>query len=107
TLLRDVAVRHRSEKLAITRFWPIEVLSQYAPAADANPRVFVANPGWSSVLGDRRAFGSVVIDVSHPRTSDHLESLLKQPSVAAAPIQILVIPPWERERIDALPENGR
>ena len=45
SLLRDVALRHRSEKLAITEFWPIEVLSQYAPPADANPRVFVANPG--------------------------------------------------------------
>jgi len=36
-----------------------------------------------------------------------LESLLKQPSVAAASIQILVIPPWERDRIDALAEKDR
>jgi len=107
SLLRDVAVRHRSERLAITEFWPIEVLSQYSPPADDTPRVFVANPGWSSVLGERRGFGSVVIDASYPRTSDHLESLLRQPSVAAAPIQILVIPPWDRERIDALAEKGR
>ena len=106
-LLRDVALRHRSEKLAITKFWPIEVLSQYALPADSKPRVFVANPGWSSVLGERQAFGSVVIDVSHPRTSDHLESLLKQPSIALAPIQILVIPPWEHDRIEALAEKGR
>jgi hypothetical protein len=106
-LLRDVALRHRSEKLAITKFWPIEVLSQYAPPKDSKPRVFVANPGWSSVLGQRQAFGSVVIDVSHPRTSDHLEALLKQPSIALAPIQILVIPPWEHERIEALAEKGR
>jgi hypothetical protein len=106
-LLRDVALRHRSEKLAITKFWPIEVLSQYAPPPDSKPRVFVANPGWSSVLGDRQAFGSVVIDVSHPRTSDHLENLLKQPSIASAPIQIIVIPPWESDRIGALSERGR
>ena len=106
-VLRDVAVRYYSEKLPIAKFWPIEVLSQYAPTADSKPRVFVANPGWSSVLGDRQAFGSVVIDVSHPRTADHLESLLKQPSVAAAPIQILVIPPWEPDRIEALAEKGR
>lgn len=106
-LLRDVGVRHRSQKLAITDFWPIEVLSQYSPPADSKPRVFVANPGWSSILGERSTFGSVVIDVSHPRTSDHLESLLKQPTVASAPIQILVIPPWERERIDALAEKDR
>lgn len=106
-LLRDVGVRHRSQKLAIADFWPIEVLSQYSPPADSKPRVFVANPGWSSILGERSTFGSVVIDVSHPRTSDHLESLLKQPSVASAPIQILVIPPWERERIDALAEKDR
>jgi hypothetical protein len=39
-LLRDVAMRHRSEKLPIAEFWPIEVLSQYAPAANSNPRVF-------------------------------------------------------------------
>ncbi|MEI9975316.1 MAG: hypothetical protein WDO73_26595 [Ignavibacteriota bacterium] len=106
-LLRDVGVRHRSQKLAITEFWPIEVLSQYSPPADSKPRVFVANPGWSAVLGERQAFGSVVIDVSHPRTSDHLESLLRQPSVASAPIQILVIPPWERDRIEELKEKDR
>jgi len=58
-VLRDVAVRYYSEKLPIAKFWPIEVLSQYAPTADSKPRVFVANPGWSSVLGDRQAFGSV------------------------------------------------
>lgn len=106
-LLREVALRHRSEKLAITKFWPVEVLSQYAPPQDSKPRVFVANPGWSSIFGDRTAFGSVVIDVSHPRTSDHLEDLLKQPSIASCPIQILVIPPWERGRIEALSEGGR
>ncbi len=107
SLLREVALRRRSEKLAITQFWPIEVLSQYATSLDAKPRVYVANPGWSSVLGSRQAFGSVVIDASHPRTSDHLADLLKQPSIASAPIQILVIPPWENERIMALSEKGR
>jgi hypothetical protein len=106
-LLRDVALRHRSEKLPIAEFWPIAVLSQYAPPADSTPRVFVANPGWSSVLGDHRAFGSVVIDASHPRTSDHLEALLRQPSIVSAPIQILVIPPWEHDRIEALAEKDR
>lgn len=106
-ILRDVALRHRSEQLAITKFWPIHVLSQYAPAPDSNPRVFVANPGWSSTLGGRQAFGSVVIDVSHPRTSDHLEALLKQPSIASSPIQILVIPPWEQDRINRLAEEDR
>ncbi len=106
-VLRDVAVRYYSEKLPLTKFWPIEVLSQYAPTADSKPRIFIANPGWASVLRDRQAFGSVVIDVSHPRTADHLEFLLKQPSVAAAPTQILVIPPWEHDRIEALAEKGR
>src|ERR1700730_109130 len=107
TLLRDVGVRHRSQKLVITEFWPIEVLSQYSPPADSKPRVFVANPGWSAVLGVRQAFGSVVIDVSHPRPSDHLDSLLRQPSIASAPIQIIVIPPWERDRIEELKEKDR
>lgn len=106
-LLRSVSLRHRSEQLHITEFWPIEVLSQYAPSKDSNPRVFVANPGWSSVFGQRQTFGSVVIDASHPRTADHLEDILKQPSVAAAPFQILVIPPWEQDRINALAEPGR
>jgi hypothetical protein len=107
TLLRDVGVRHRSEKLSLTEFWPIEVLSQYAPPVDTKPRVFVSNPGWSSLLGQRQAFGSVVIDASHPRTSHHLEALLKQPSIAAAPVQILVIPPWDTDRIQSLSEPGR
>jgi hypothetical protein len=106
-LLRDVSLRRYSEKLSITQFWPIEVLSQYSPPPDATPRVFIANPGWSSVLRDRQAFGSVVIDATHPRTADHLDDLLKQPSVASAPTQILVIPPWENERIRALSEPGR
>ncbi len=107
SLLRDIGGRHRSEKIAITEFWPIEVLSQYAPSADSKPRVFVANPGWSSVLGERTAFGTVVIDASHPRTSNHLETLLKQPSIASAPVQILVIPPWENDRIQKLSEPNR
>lgn len=106
-LLSGVALRFHSEKLVLRKFWPIEVLSQYAPPVDSTPRVFVANPGWRSVLGNRRAFGLVVIDVSHPRTSDHLEPLLKQLSIASAPFQILVIPPWDRGRIDALSEKGR
>lgn len=106
-LLRDVSLRRYSEKLSITQFWPIEVLSQYSPPPDATPRVFIANPGWSSVLADRQAFGSVVIDASHPRTADHLDALLKQTSVASAPTQILVIPPWENERIIALSEPDR
>lgn len=106
-LLRDVALRLRSERLPITEFWPIEVLSQYSTPPDSKPRVFVANPGWLSVLKERKAFGSVVVDVSHPRTSDHLEDLLKQPSVASSPIQILVIPPWEKDRIAALSEKDR
>jgi hypothetical protein len=106
-LLRDIGVRRRSQKLAITEVWSIEVLSQYVPPAESKPRVFVANPGWFSVLAERQAFGSVVIDASHPRTSNHLEVLLKQPSIAAAPIQILVIPPWEHDRIEALTEPAR
>lgn len=106
-LLRDLALRSGSEKLAIAKFWPIEVLSQYSAPTDGKPRAFVANPGWASILGNRQTFGSVVIDVSHPRTADHLESLLKQPSVASSPVQILVVPPWEQERIGALQEEGR
>jgi hypothetical protein len=58
-------------------------------------------------MGDRQAFGSVVIDASHPRTADHLDDLLKQTSIASAPTQILVIPPLENERIMALAEPGR
>lgn len=106
-LLRDIGGRHRSEKIAITEFWPIEVLSQYAPPADSKPRVFVSNPGWSSILGERKPFGTVVIDASHPRTSNHLGTLLKQPSIESAPVQILVIPPWENDRIQALSEPNR
>ncbi len=106
-LLRDVALHLRSERLSITEFWPIEVLSQFSTPPDSKPRVFVANPGWSSVLKERNPFGAVVVDVSHPRTSDHLEDLLKQPSIASSPIQILVIPPWEKDRISALSEKDR
>jgi hypothetical protein len=65
TLLRTVSIRFRSQPLRIADFWPIEVLSHYAPAPDAKPRVFVANPGWSSVFGQHGSFGSVVIDASH------------------------------------------
>jgi hypothetical protein len=59
------------------------------------------------VLEKHQTFGSVVIDVSHPRTSDHLESLLSQPSIASAPVQILVIPPWDHDRIRRLSEKDR
>src|SRR5262245_50087184 len=63
TLLRGVAIKYGTESLPISKFWPIEVVSQYSPPRDKTPRVFVANPGWSSSIGEGRAYGSVVIDV--------------------------------------------
>src|SRR5271157_514314 len=107
SILREVAIRYGTETLPLTKFWPIEVLSQYSSPIDDKPRVFVANPGWASTLGDRRQFGTVVIDFSHPRTGDHLDSLLKQPSIDAAPVQILIVPPCEQARLDRFNEKGR
>lgn len=107
SILRDVSIRYGTETLPLTKFWPIEVLSQYSPATDDKPRVFVGNPGWSSTLGTGRRFGTVVIDFSHPRTGDHLDTLLKQPSIDAAPVQILIVPPCEQTRLDRFNEGGR
>jgi hypothetical protein len=106
-LLRSVAIKYGSQELPLTKFWPIEVISQYTPPANGIPRVFIANPGWSSAIGERRAFGSVVLDVSHPRTADHLDKLLMQPSIAAAPVQIIIIPPCEKSRLDAFQDPSR
>jgi hypothetical protein len=106
-LLRSVAIKYGSQELPLTNFWPIEVMSQYSPPANGIPRVFIANPGWSSAIGERRAFGSVVLDVSHPRTADHLDKLLAQPSIAAAPVQIIIIPPCEKNRLDAFQDPTR
>jgi len=107
TLLRGVAVKYGTEALPLTKFWPIGVVSQYSPSPDNSPRVFVANPGWSSSIGEGRTYGSVVIDVSHPRTADHLDKLLAHPSIAAAPVQIIVIPPCEQDRLDHLQTSDR
>ena len=107
SILREVAIRSGTETLPLTKYWPIEVLSQYSPPKDNKPRVFVANPGWAATLGGRRGFGTVVIDFSHPRTADHLDSLLKQPSIDAAPVQILIVPPCEQSRLDRFDEKGR
>jgi hypothetical protein len=107
TLLRGVAIKYGTESLPLSKFWPIEVVSQYSPAPDNSPRVFVANPGWSSSIGEGRSYGSVVLDVSHPRTADHLDKLLAHPSIAAAPVQILVIPPCEQDRLDQLQASDR
>lgn len=106
-LLRSVAIKYRSESLRLSHFWPIQVFSQYSPTIDDRPRVFVANPGWSSTIGVRRPFGSVVVDVSHPRTVDHLERLLSEPSIAAAPVQVLLVPPWEDDRLKRLHDSRR
>ncbi len=107
SMLREVAIRYGTETLPLTKFWPIEVLSQYSQPVDDKPRVFVANPGWASTLDATRRFGTVVIDFSHPRTGDHLDSLLKQSSIDAAPVQILIVPPCEQARLDRLNEKGR
>lgn len=107
SILREVGIRYGTEPLSLTKFWPIEVLSQYSPPTDDKPRVFVANPGWASTLSKGRRFGIVVIDFSHPRTGDHLDSLLKQPSIDAAPVQILIVPPCEQTRLDRFNEKGR
>ena len=106
-LLRGVAIKYATQELPLTKFWPIEVVSQYSPPAKGTPRVFIANPGWSSVIGERRAFGSVVIDVSHPRTAAHLDKLLAQPSIAASPVQIIIIPPCEQSKLDGFRDPGR
>ncbi len=106
-LLRGLAIKAGSEALSLTDFWPVEVISQYSSPATGNPRVFVANPGWSSAFGTTRTFGSVVIDASHPRTAAHLDEILAKPSVFAAPVQILVIPPCEQSRLDALQDSSR
>jgi hypothetical protein len=66
----------------------------------------VANPGWASTIKEQRSFSAVVIDVSHPRTSAHLDSLLRQPSIASASVQLLVIPPYEQDRLESLREEG-
>jgi hypothetical protein len=107
TLLRGVAIKYGTESLPLSKFWPIEVVSQYSPPPDNSPRVFVANPGWSSSIGEGRSYGSVVIDASHPRTADHLDKLLAHPSIAAAPVQIIVIPPCEQDRLDRLRASDR
>src|SRR5262249_29149428 len=67
--LRGVAIKYGTEAIPLTKFWPVEVVSQYSPPRDTKPRVFVANPGWSSLIGGGRTYGSVVIDASHPRTA--------------------------------------
>jgi hypothetical protein len=107
TLLRGVAIKYGTESLPLSNFWPIDVVSQYSSPPDDSPRVFVANPGWSSSIGEGRSYGSVVIDASHPRTADHLDKLLAHPSIAAAPVQIIVIPPCEQDRLDHLQASDR
>jgi hypothetical protein len=107
TLLRRVAIKYGTESLPLSKFWPIEVVSQYSPPPDNSPRVFVANPGWSSSIGEGRSYGSVVIDASHPRTADHLDKILAHPGIAAAPVQIIIIPPCEQDRLDRLRSPDR
>ncbi|RUL84578.1 hypothetical protein [Tautonia sociabilis] len=106
-LLREVAIRYGTESLPLTKFWPIEVLSQYSPPVDDKPRVFVANPGWAAAMEVRRRFGTVVIDVSHPRTGGHIDTLLKHPSIKSSPAQIFIFPPCEQARLNRLNERGR
>src|SRR3954447_15864775 len=106
-VLQGLAIKAGSQPIALTDVWPVEVISQYSPPATGNPRVFVANPGWSSAFGKSQVFGSVVIDASHPRTVAHLDEILAQPSVFAAPVQILVVPPCEQSRLDTLQDSSR
>lgn len=105
-LLRNVSIKYRTESLPLSSIWPIEVFSRYSPPKGVKPRVFVANPGWSATLGEARTFGTVVVDLSHPRTADHLERIIAQPQIARSRIQIFVTPPCEPERIERLRERG-
>jgi hypothetical protein len=98
SLLREVSI----EDTKLTKFWPIEVLSQYSPPIDDKPRVFVANPGWLGTIDIQRQFHSVIIDASHPRTLEHLDNLLRYPNIESSSVQILVLPPCEPERIEHL-----
>jgi hypothetical protein len=105
-LLRNVSIRYRSQSLSLSEIWPIEVLSQYSVPVGDKPRVFVANPGWIAAFEGTRSFGTVVVDLSHPRTSDHLERILSQSQILQCPIQVFVTPPCELERINRLREGG-
>lgn len=98
SLLREVSI----DDTELSKFWFIEVLSQYSPPIDDKPRVFVANPGWLGTIDLNRKFYSVIIDASHPRTLDHLNHLLRHPNIESSPVQILVLPPCELERIHHL-----
>jgi hypothetical protein len=102
-LLKDL----RLGSLRLTDYWRVEVLSAYSRPVDAQPRVFVANPGWRGTLGSARRFGAVVIDVSHPRTARHLPELLEQPAVSATPLRVAVVPPWEEARLASLLNGDR
>lgn len=107
TLLREVSLGSGSSAMKLADYWSIDVVSQHPGPSDGRARVSVANPGWFSAIGADHTFGLVVIDVSHPRTGQCLDQLLEHPSIAAAPVQILVTPPREQTRIDTFRENGR
>jgi hypothetical protein len=97
--LRKLGVMVSGTIVPISTYWTIEVLSQYAPAASDRPRLFVANPGWSDTFHGMQKFGCVIVDALHPRTAAHLSRLLTEPSIAGAPLQILLEPAWGRQHI--------
>ncbi len=105
-VLRGLSIRSRSELLAVTEFWDVEVLSKYTPPSKDRPRVYVANPGWPLSIDGDRNFGCVIIDATHPRTAAHLNDLLAHPVVAKAPVSILLVPPWEDQRLSRVAGNS-
>lgn len=98
----DLLRRLRVGPLPLSDHWQIEVLSKYTRSTSNKPRVFVANPGWKMPEGARHRFACAIVDASHPRTAAHLETVLEHPAVRAAPLQALVVPPWDERRLRVL-----
>ena len=92
--------------LPLSDYWQIEVLSKYTRSITNKPRVFIANPGWNIPEGTRYTFAGAIVDASHPRTAAHLETVLRHPAIRATPLQALVVPPWDRRRLNEVSESS-
>ncbi len=90
----------------IKDMWNIQALTKYASNPGRKSRVFVSNPGWIRRAPELAAqFSAVLIDASHPRTLIHASDVLKQ--LSGIPVQIVICPPMDRRRIEALCNAGQ
>lgn len=88
---RELLESIKIDSVTITDVYPALSLPK-VDEAGIEQAIYIANPGRVCAAAPHQRFGAVVIDATHPRTFGHRDTLLACPTIAAAPLQVVLQP---------------